>query len=489
MRGVLLAAAEVFPEQVNVNVFVGDVFYTICSVALIVGVIAIGIIDSAIVRPKNRLDTWVQKLITAMIGGVAFLFVGFGIWMWQYYDAFGAVEPLKAALSDWWLFGDKMTTFAQYFDPAEEGTFNVEVDVFQVFVIFFAAFMAFAGALLHGAGVERAKPVVSYVLSALAGGLVIPVILYLTWGSLSPLTNAGTHDYVGLFGLYITIGVWALLLAWRLGPRLGAFSPDHRTTGPRPSDLSQSAIGILLIACAVPFIALGCGFILPDVGYLGISMTTSGFGLALINVFAGLFGGAITGALLAYAKRNAYWALLGPITGYIAGTAMFDITKPWIMLLVALPAPLIAYGTYQLLRKLRIDEPKVVPLVLGTGIYAALLPGIVESGTPQGGFIGFEEGEFAFQNAAISLGSQLAGLGVTIGIALVVGLIAIVGMEKTIGIRVSEEAELTGLDNTYWDEEPLGDIPGGEAGGVPGRPGEPHPASMPPDPGGAPAVR
>jgi len=456
----VFAAAQQYPEQVSVNIFVGSVFYTICSVALIIGIIAIGLIDSGVSRHKNGLDTWVQKLIGAFLAGASFLVIGFGIWMWQYYDAFGVASPLSAAVGDWWIFGDKMTTPAVFFDPAltGKGDFNLEVDVFQVFVIFFAAFMAFAAALLHGAALERAKPGAYYVMCCFAGGIVIPVILYLTWGSVSPLTNEGAHDYVGLFGLYIFVGCWALLFAWKIKPRLGAFVPDARTSGPKPSDLSRVGIGVLIISGMVPFIALGCGFIIPDVGYLGISMTTSGFGLALINVFAALCGGAISGAILAYRKGNAYWALLGPLTGYVAGTAMYDITKPWIMLLVALPAPLIAYGTYNLMYRLRIDETKIVPLLLGPGIYAALVPGIVHWGTATGGFVGLTEGEFAFQHAEINLLWQAIALGATMVISFGSGLLLLTLLEKTIGLRVETQEEITGLDATYWGQPPISDL-------------------------------
>lgn len=129
---------------------------------------------------------------------------------------------------------------------------------------------------------------------------------------------------------------------------------------------------------------------------------------------------------------------------------MFDITKPWIMFLCALGGPLVAYVTNQLVVRLGIDEPKVIPLVLGPGIYAALLPGILHSGTPTGGFLGITEGKFAFQGAEITFAWQAIGLGVTLAIALGSGLLTILAVEKTIGLRVSEEAELEGLDLHYW---------------------------------------
>lgn len=447
---ILAAEGPPFVDQISIDVYLGDVFYMICAVAILAGIIGIGLVDSGISRRKNQLDVWLQKIVAAVIGAGSFLIVGFGIWMWQYYEAFGARNAFKEALSDWWLAGTKMTTAAQFFDPAAKGTFNVEVDVFQVFVIFFVTFIMFGVVLLHGAGLERLKASAMYILAAVAGGIVMPVILYLTWGSLSPLTKEGLHDYVGLFSLYIFVGCWALILAWRLGPRLGLFQPHPRTAGPAPSDLSKVGMGVLILLSAIPFIVLGCGFVLPGAGYFGISMTSSSFGLALINVFAAYVGGGIMGMILAYVKKNSYWALLGPLAGYVSGTAMFDITKPWIMLLCSMGGPLVAYATYHAVARLGLDEPKVMPLVLGPGIYAALLPGIVHSGTPTGGFLGFTSGEYAFQGAQITFGWQAIGLGVTLAIALGTGLITILAVEKTIGLRVSEEVELRGLDAHYW---------------------------------------
>ena len=449
------AAGPPYFEQVSTNIFLLDVFYMICAVAIIVGILGTALVDAAIVRKKNQVDTFIQKIVGMMIAAAGFFIIGFGIWMWQYYDVYGFADPLTAAIKDWWFAGEKLLNPSTFFNPKDANPSiagsNFEVDVFQVFFVFFVTFIAFGAALLHSAGLERIKARAFYVMAFFLGAIVMPVVLYLTWGSASPLTNNGTHDYAGLFALYITVGVWAVILAWRLGPRLGTFDAHPRTSGPAPTDLSKATMGVLILMSAIPFIALGCGFIVPDFGYFGISLTSSSFGLALVNVFAAYAGGAIMGGILAYRKRNVFWAIIGPLTGYISGTALFDITKPWIMFLVALGGPICAYFTYNLLLKFKIDEPKVAPLVLGPGIYAALMPGIVEMGTRTGGFFGITEGEFAFQNAKITLGWQAAGLGVTIAIALVTGLIVIMGCEKTIGIRVSEEDEIKGLDVAYWD--------------------------------------
>jgi ammonia channel protein AmtB len=478
----VMAAAKFFKEQVSSNIFLLDVFYGLATVCLFLLVVAVGLIDTGLVQRKNVLEVWIGKLISAMVAGLALAIVGFGIWNWQYYQALGVPNAFDQAISDWWIGGTNTTTFAQFLDPK----LAFEADVFQVFFAFFVAYAMVGGALLHSAGLERVKAAPMYIISAVGGGIIIPVLLYLTWGSVSPLTKNGLHDYVGVYALYIFVGVWALIIAWRAGPRIGAFAdkpggthqPGTGILAHRPHNLSLTALGVGLALFSVPFLALGCGFIVPDVGYFGISLTTSGFGVVMINIFISFAGGAMTGALISYRTKNPIMALLGPVAGYIGCAASFDIGKPLEMLVVSAITPFVVYGVYLLLLRLRVDDKKIVPLTLGGGVTAVIAAGIVGSGDKTGGYFGITKGEYAFQGATISLGQQLLGLLVTVGIAAVSGLVLILLLEKTIGLRVKESDELEGLDHTQWGSGPTDESPFGAAGGA-GAIGAPDPVGGP----------
>jgi ammonium transporter, Amt family len=487
----MVIAQEFFEEQVSTNIFLLDTFYILASIFLFLVVIAFGFIDHGLVRRKNVLDTWVQKLLAALFGGLAFTFIGFGIWNWQYFEAFGIENSFGEAIKAWWLGGTSVTSFAQELDPAV----SFEADVFQVFLVFFIAYAAAIGALIHSAGIERVKPLPNYIMAIVAGGLVMPLLAYYTWGSASPLTKNGTHDYVGNFSFYLLVGTWALIIAWRAGPRLGAeqplglrqaedqglLEPERRLHAPpAPHNLGISAAGVGLLLFAVPFLVLGCGFIVPDVGYFGIALTTSGIGIVLINIFVAFGGGALTGALIAYRMKRPLFALMGPVAGYISGTACFDVVRPWEMLLISLFAPLFVLVVYKLLERIGIDERKVVPLTLGAGLYGAIIAGFAAWHDPTGGYFGITEGSFAFQNAEISPQWQLAGVGLTIGIAAGSGLILIIGLEKTIGLRVSEAQEVAGLDDTYWGLPPVEEPPLPAPAPVPGPAGTVAPPPITP---------
>jgi Amt family ammonium transporter len=175
-----------------------------------------------------------------------------------------------------------------------------------------------------------------------------------------------------------------------------------------------------------------------------------------MNVVLAFGGGAITGAVLAYRKKNALYALLGPLAGSVAGASGFDVVDPWVMLLIGLGAPIPMMLVYEGLARMGVDEQKIVPLGLGAGIYGALLVGIVQWGTPTGGFIGINEGEFAFQNAEINLFWQFIGVAATVGIAFVAALVLVYGLDRVMGLRISEEQELVGNDQSYWQVPPIG---------------------------------
>jgi ammonia channel protein AmtB len=67
----------------------------------------------------------------------------------------------------------------------------------------------------HFAAAERIKALPDYIMCAGIGGVAYPFVLYFTWGSASPITARGTHDFIGVFVAYIFAGTFALMLARR----------------------------------------------------------------------------------------------------------------------------------------------------------------------------------------------------------------------------------------------------------------------------------
>ncbi len=434
-----------FTEQVSTGLLLTTFIYYMGAVSVLFVIAGLGMIDMAVVRKRNVLDTWVQKFTAAILAGFGTLFFGYAIWQWQFYHALGIPSPYLQAIQDWWIGGTATTVPSIMLDPKTVP----EADVQQVFLIFFVTFSMATAALIHSSAIERAKGLPLYVMSFLIGLVFSPLVGFLCWGPLSPLTNNGVHDLEGVFPLYIFSGTWSLVFAWRLGPRRGAFGKDPESLQPVANNQGLVALGVLLIFIAIPFIALGSTWIIPDKGVWGISMTKTGIGLILENIFCAMLSGGVVGALIGTLRRQVAWIFLGPVAGAVMAGTLFDIGTPLQSILFGALGPVVALGTSRLIHVLGIDEPKVVPLALGPGIAGAILVGFIHWGTPTGGFPGLE-GTFAVGHAQITPYWQLAGVIVTMLVSGIPAFMLTFLFEKTIGLRVSPEVEVRGLDVSHW---------------------------------------
>lgn len=420
------SATAVFLEQVNTTNFFLAFFYMIATAGVLLGALAVICIDAGLAKPELLVKTITQKVMAFFYSGIAFTVVGYAVWNLQYYQALGVQDAFSAALHDWSFLGDKVNRFSQNINPT-----NVpNADMSQVFFAFFFCFAGLTAVLVHGAGLDRIKTSASNFMSVVIGGVLVPVIAYLSYGSASPLTNAGLHDFVGAYSLYLVVGIWGLILAWRLGARDGG---KHE-----PGNFALLWIGVMLMMLAIPLFVVGCGFMIPDVGYMGPTMSTTGLGIVYCNIFFAMAGGAISGGFASKISNASNYILLGPIAGYVACSAIFDIATPWQAFCCGLVGPALLICAEKLICKAGIDEPKVAPLTILPACFSAVMAAIVGEGVMQGGMIGINEGEYAFQHAPITLSMQLYGLAVIALVTAALALASILIAEKVFGLRGDE---------------------------------------------------
>lgn len=443
-----VVAAEVFGDQVSSDAFSQNFFYIMSSTAVVLAVLGLVLVDAGLVRRGNVLSTAVQKLVAFSIGTAAYMVAGFALWNYQYNKAYGVPDGFSQALKDWWFGGNFMNDYAQNIDSAvAPGAGNS-----QIFFVFLAVYGGFVCALVHTAASERIRSAPLYVISAVIGGILYPVVLWLTWGSTSPLTNAGTHDFVGAYSAYMFAGAFGLVLTLKLKPRLGMFPGPGQSASWAPGNVPLALFGVIVLMFAAPLIVMGCGFFIPEDGYYGVSMTTSGLGLVYTNVFVSFVIGGIVGGIIAYATRNPVHAILGPISAYVANTTGFDVFMPWETLIVSIAGPLVVALAYNWVNKRRIDDSKIFPLACAA-IAGDVLVGLLAWGTPTGGYFGLE-GEFGFQHAEINLWWQLIGTAATVAIGAVSAVILLGVMGRFMELRVSAEDELNGIDAARWSPRP-----------------------------------
>jgi ammonium transporter, Amt family len=432
-------------DQLSTEMLLLAFIYVVGAMAVVLVVLALGFIDTGLVRRKNVLDTWIAKLTAALIAGATTLLGGIAIWNWQFNSAFGVPHPLGQAIKDWWIGGAFVNHYAGQlaFDKLPEA------EVQQVFVAFFITFSLATLALIHTGAMERMRPAPLYVMAAVIGLPLSPFVAYMCWGPVGLLSNHGTHDFDGVFPLYIFAGTWVLVLSHKLKPRLGAFTPHPTGTAPAPSNIGLATAGVVLIMFALPFIAIGSTFIIPETGVFGISMTGTGIGIIVTNILASYSGGAIVGAFIAYRLKQPVWALLGPLAGAVICGTLFDVGMPWEVFLVSMAGPPVALATARLVTSWGIDEQKVIPLALGPGVVGALITGFIEWGTKTGGYPG-AKGDYALQHATITPWWQLAGIVATMLVAAIPCWAICTAFERRGRLRVTEAEEVAGLDQTIW---------------------------------------
>ena len=426
-----------FKDQVSLGAQLTTILYVVGVIAIMLALAGVILFDAGLSRPGNVIHTMIQKLVAAFVAAAGMSVVGFAIWDWQFNQAFGVPNALSKAIGDWWLGGPNINTLPQNLDPAVVPG----ADSYHAFFAIFILFAGFLAALLAGSVIERVKTTSLAAVALVFGALVVPFGGYLVYGPVGPLSNAGTHDFGGSF-FYILLGCWALVLVWRAKPRVGVFGGTP-SVPPVPHNLVYTVVGLVLFLAGLCGYVLVNGFLVPDVGYFGITLNDSGMGLVVTNLMMAFAASALGGLVTWKISKNPYFFLVAPVSGWIGVAGLIDVVKPWQAGVTALFAPLVVLGGYKAMNRLGLDDPKVVPLTLGPGVYSALMTAVFASGVEQGGFFGLE-GEYAFQHASIGIVQQLVGVAAFLALGLVSALVVVVAVEKTVGLRDKRVDE--GLD-------------------------------------------
>jgi len=438
----------VFAEQVTLNSLVQNLVYASGTVGAIMVVAGLLMIDAGTTRSNNLLNSTLEKLLGFFIGFATYFLIGFGFWAAQYYIMEGAT--LTDSIKDWWLAGGLANARAHEVDP---GVFP-GLNTFQIFIFFLACFAGIINVLFHFAVAERMKAAAYFIFCAVAT-VVSSALSWATWGSVGPLTNPGFHDFFGVGFVYLFPAGMALVMVPKLGARPGMFNPHPKVASYDAPSIGLAATGLVTIFASLPMVILSCLFFFdPEALAVSVTMANTSVGIAFNNYGLAWAGGAISGLLIAYKTRNYAYTLLGPLAGYVAGASGFDVYLPWQMFLVALGAPFVAYAVYEFTLKRGIDEHKLFPLFLGAGSYGLIMLGIFKAGTPRGGYLGFEEGAYAFQHGEIGIVMQVVGILACIGAGVVTALVLGFILEKTIGLKVTEDEQADGLDQKNWDIAP-----------------------------------
>ena len=363
-------------------------------------------VEAGFTRAKNTGNILMKNLMDFCIGCVAFILIGFSFLLGE--DLIGLIG--KPGF-------DIFTAYAG-FD-------------FSNFV-FNLVFCATTATIVSGAMAERTKFLSYCVYSAVISALIYPIEAHWIWGG-GWLAQMGFHDFAGSTAVHMVGGVAALVGAAFLGPRIGKFDKNGKARAIPGHSLTLGALGV--------FILWFCWF-----GFNGastVAMTDGAYETASsVYVTTNLAAAVATVTVMCvtwirYGKPDVSMTLNGSLAGLVAITAGCDLVTPFGAAIIGICAGFaVIFGIEFVEKVLKIDDPVGAFGVHGVnGALGTLLTGLLakEDGLFYGG------GAHFFLVQVIGVAAVIAWVAVTMTIVFWV-------IKHTIGLRVSEEEEVRGLD-------------------------------------------
>ncbi|MCS7306134.1 MAG: ammonium transporter [Thermoguttaceae bacterium] len=376
-----------------------------------------GMVEAGLIRAKNTCNILMKNWLDYCVASIMFFLIGYGLMFGQ-----------GNGLIGWGGF-------------AMQDASNPSSVPLWAFWLFQAAFCGAAATIVAGGMAERMKFPAYLAYTAVVSSVVYPIIGHWIWGG-GWLSKLGFFDFAGSTVVHSTGGWIALVGTMMLGPRIGKFikvNGNCRVAAIPGHNIPLATLGVFL---------LWFGWFGFNPGStLGVSTEAQRNTAALVaaNTNLAAAAGIITAMIavwLLYGKSDLSITMNGALAGLVAITAPCAVVSPTASILIGGVAGLIVVFGVKLLDLLRIDDPVgAVPVHGMNGLWGTLAVGLwgqKELGLARDGL--FISGQFT-QLAVQALGCLTASLFAICSMAVVFWLIQMI-----IGLRVSREEELRGLD-------------------------------------------
>ena len=288
--------------------------------------------------------------------------------------------------------------------------------------LFQGMFAATAATIVSGAVAERIKLNAFMLFTIFYVGLVYPIIGSWKWGG-GFLDALGFYDFAGST-LVHSVGGWgALVVVYFLGARIGKFGEDGKPRAIPGHNLPLSAAGVLILWLG--WFGFNGGSVLSaDPELTSLTLVTTCIAAAAGGVSAAIFSNIL------YKTYDLTMFMNGVLGGLVGITAGADLMSPMDATLIGIIAGIILPLGVSLIDKLKLDDPVgAIAVHLICGIWGTLAVGI-----------------FGAKASVDQFVNQLIGVGVIGLFSVICAGIIIYAIKTIVGIRVSEEEELKGLD-------------------------------------------
>ena len=387
-------------------------------------------VETGFTRAKNTGNILMKNLMDFCIGTVMFILIGFGLFLGE--DLMGMIGK------------PGFDIFTDYAD------FDWSNFVFNL------VFCATTATIVSGAMAERTRFLSYCVYSAIISAVIYPVEAHWTWGG-GFLAQMGFPDFAGSNCIHMVGGICALIGAAIVGPRIGKFSKDKQ--------------GKIVKVNAFPGhnIAIGClGVFILWLGWYGFN----GAAAATVEEMGSIFVTTTIAPSVAtvvcmvftwihYGKPDVSMCLNASLAGLVAITAPCDVCDASGAIAIgAVSGLLVVFGVWLLDNKLHVDDPVgAVAVHCVNGIWGTLSVGLFATKTAPAFARGFGDGvsfganqiagEGLFYGGGFKqLGLQCVGLFATALWTAAAITVTFFIIKAIFGLRVSEEEEILGLDQT-----------------------------------------
>ena len=405
MATTVFAADEPATTADDVQANLDTVWVLVAAVLVMFMQAGFAMVEAGFTRAKNASNIIMKNLMDYGIGSILFFVAGFALMYGK--DVVGLVGG------------------SGFINPTTIDT--------PVNILFQTVFCATAATIVSGAMAERTKFVSYLIYSAIISLIIYPIAGHWFWGGgwLAQLSigGAGFIDFAGST-LVHSVGGWSALVgAALLGPRIGKFKKDGTPNAIPGHNITLGALGVFILWFG--WFGFNPGSELAADQALGhIAMTT--------NIAAA--AGAVTVMFLSwakYGKPDVSMTLNGALAGLVAITAGCAAVSIWGAMAIGLVAGfVVVFGIELLERKLKIDDPVgAIPVHGFSGAIGTLLVGVfaTDGGLAYGGGFGL---------LAVQAIGVIAYAAWTLGTAFIL----FKTIKSTVGLRVSKEEEIMGLD-------------------------------------------
>jgi Amt family ammonium transporter len=376
------------------------------------------LLEAGSVRAKSVANVLTKNVVDFLMCGMAFWAFGFAI-------MFGGSE-LRSGLPD----GNDLFGSSGWFlsgDAYDAGTF--ELWFFQM------VFAATAATIVSGTMAERTKINAYMAYSFLISAIIYPVYGHWQWGGGWLATmDTPSWDFAGSGVVHTVGGTAALVGGLMVGPRMGKFGPDGK-----PRSIPGHSVTLVVL-----------GMLILYLGWFGFNpgSTLAATDLRISVIAVNTFLAGIAGGIAAYyirfietGKVDTVAMCSGIIGGLVAVTAPCAFIESWAAVVIgAVAGPIVVYGARFLENIVKLDDPVwAVPCHMFCGLWGVLSVGIFADGT-------YLEVSGLIDGNSQQIVSQLISMVAVVSWTAVTSAIIFGAIKMTMGLRVSEEDEMAGVD-------------------------------------------